>query len=201
MEETNTLRKAVFTVALVNLLYFTIEFLVALEIKSVCIFADSIDFIEDALINFLIFLSIFWTVEKKAKICMILSILMVIPGLTALWAAFQQIIGQQPPNALGISIIGFGALIINFSCAYFLATFKNNNCSLTKAAFLSARNDAISNILIIIAGIFTFIYSSIWYDIIVGLFITAINIDSAIKVFKSAQQEYIKKSKNINENY
>ena len=132
---------------------------------------------------------------------MILSVLMVIPGLTALWAAFQQIIGQQPPNALGISIIGFGALIINFSCAYFLASFKNNNCSLIKAAFLSARNDAISNILIIIAGIFTFIYSSIWYDIIVGLFITAINIDSAIKVFKSAQQEYIKKSKNINENY
>mgnify|MGYP001444379588 CR=1 FL=1 len=41
MEETNTLRKAVFTVGIVNLLYFTIEFLVALEIKSVCIFGIS----------------------------------------------------------------------------------------------------------------------------------------------------------------
>ncbi len=192
MKKKYSLREAVFIVAIVNLLYFIIEYAVAMEIRSVSIFADSIDFVEDALINFLIFFSIFWPIEKKAKIGMLLSVIMIIPGLTALLAGIQQIIHQQPPNAFGISVVGLGALFVNLSCAFFLAIYKNNNCSLTKAAFLSARNDTICNIIIIITGFLTLLHHSIWYDLIVGISITLINGESALKIFKSAQKDYTK---------
>lgn len=49
-----TLRRAVGIVALLNLAYFGIEFGVALTIGSVSLFADSIDFLEDAAVNGLI---------------------------------------------------------------------------------------------------------------------------------------------------
>tara|TARA_B100000029_G_C17506977_1_gene934835 strand:- start:357 stop:950 length:594 start_codon:yes stop_codon:yes gene_type:complete len=197
MKQKKTLRKAVFIVALANLLYFIIEFVVALNIRSVSIFADSIDFIEDASINFLIFFSISLSLKKRSCIGMILAVIMLIPAITAFWAAWQQIIDQQPPNPFGISITGFGALIINCSCAYFLSSFQNNRGSLTKAAFLSARNDAVANILIIITGFMTLIYYSIWQDIFVGLIIALINANSAFKVFKSAKNEYTKSMKPI----
>ena len=45
------LRRAVALVAVLNLAYFGIEFAVALSIGSVSLFADSIDFLEDASIN------------------------------------------------------------------------------------------------------------------------------------------------------
>ena len=48
------LRGAVRIVALLNLGYFGIEFAVAVAIGSVSLFADSIDFLEDASVNFLI---------------------------------------------------------------------------------------------------------------------------------------------------
>jgi Co/Zn/Cd efflux system component len=46
-------RKIVIVVALLNLAYFGVEFAVALAIGSVSLFADSIDFLEDASLNFL----------------------------------------------------------------------------------------------------------------------------------------------------
>lgn len=42
------LRRIVLIVALLNLAYFAVEFTVALTIGSVSLFADSVDFLEDA---------------------------------------------------------------------------------------------------------------------------------------------------------
>ena len=73
--------------------------------------------------------------------------------------------------------------------------FRNYSGSLTKAAFLSARNDAIANITIIIAGIITIFHASIWPDILVGLFIAYIRTESALEIYKKARNEL----KNIQE--
>src|SRR6266487_4606933 len=50
----NELRKIVLLVATLNLAYFGVEFAVAVAIGSVSLFADSIDFLEDTSVNFLI---------------------------------------------------------------------------------------------------------------------------------------------------
>ena len=75
MNYINSFRKAVFIVAILNLLYFFIEFMVALNIRSVSLLADSIDFIEDTSINFLIF-AISLTYLQRAKISIFLSFIM-----------------------------------------------------------------------------------------------------------------------------
>ena len=55
-----TLKHAVCFVAVANLAYFGIEFAVALNIGSVSLFADSIDFLEDAAVNLLILVALRW---------------------------------------------------------------------------------------------------------------------------------------------
>ena len=49
--------------------------------------------------------------------------------------------------------------------------YRDYSGSLTKAAFLSARNDAVANVAVIFAGIITMAYPSIWPDIIIGVII------------------------------
>jgi Co/Zn/Cd efflux system component len=56
-----TLSDAVRIVAILNAAYFGIEFAVALRIGSVSLFADSIDFLEDAAVNFLILFALAWS--------------------------------------------------------------------------------------------------------------------------------------------
>ena len=51
---TDRIRRAVLIVALLNLLYFFIEFAAAVMIGSASLFADSADFLEDTAINLLV---------------------------------------------------------------------------------------------------------------------------------------------------
>ncbi len=59
----------------------------------------------------------------------------------------------------------------------------------SKAAFLSARNDALANIAIILAGLVTLRWQSGWPDLVVGLGVAAINADAAKEVWEAARQE------------
>jgi Co/Zn/Cd efflux system component len=64
------LRRVVVVVALLNLAYFGVEFAVALAIGSVSLFADSIDFLEDASVNLLIAVALGWTAANRARLGM-----------------------------------------------------------------------------------------------------------------------------------
>src|SRR5688572_29337503 len=70
--EALNLRKVVIIVAVVNLAYFGVEFAVALAIGSVSLFADSIDFLEDASVNLLIAIALDWTATNRARVGMAL---------------------------------------------------------------------------------------------------------------------------------
>ncbi len=88
------------------------------------------------------------------------------------------------------SVTGTGALIINLSCALLLARFRHHAGSLTRAAFLSARNDAFANVAIISTGLVTLFTQSPWPDLVVGLCIALINADAAKEVWEAAREEH-----------
>ena len=72
-----------------------------------------------------------------------------------------------------------------------LTRYRRHSGSLTRAAFLSARNDAAANIAIIAAGLVTaFVWASAWPDLIVGLGIAALNADAAREVWQAAREEH-----------
>src|SRR5690349_5618899 len=111
------LRRVVGVVASLNLAYFGIEFTVALAIGSVSLFADSIDFLEDTSINFLILAALGWTAPRRALVGMMLAGILLIPGIATLWTAWEKFNAPVPPNPLPLSLAGVGALAVNLSCA------------------------------------------------------------------------------------
>ena len=184
------LRNVVVIVAALNLAYFGVEFAVALAIDSVSLFADSVDFLEDASVNFLIAIAIGWSATSRARVGMALAGILFIPGLATLWTAWEKFLVPMPPAPLPLSLAGGGALIVNLSCALMLVQFRAHSGSLTRAAFLSARNDVLANIAIIAAGFVTAYTLSGWPDLIVGLGIAAINADAAREVWSAAREEH-----------
>jgi Co/Zn/Cd efflux system component len=82
-----------------------------------------------------------------------------------------------------------GALAVNLTCAFLLAKFQNDGGSLSKAAFLSSRNDAIANLAILFAALVSAIWFSFWPDLLVGLGIALINLDSAKEILESVRDE------------
>jgi hypothetical protein len=67
------MRRIVRLAAILNLTYFGVEFAVALAIGSVSLFADSIDFLEDTAVNFLILLALDWSARNRARMGVVLA--------------------------------------------------------------------------------------------------------------------------------
>lgn len=185
----SAIRRTVFAVAALNLAYFGVEYAVATAIGSVALFADSIDFLEDASVNLLVLLGLGLAAFWRRIIGTGLAALILVPGLAALWTAWQKIGAPVPPEPIALGLTGFGALVVNGVCALLLARVRHQGGSLTRAAYLSARNDVVANVAIVLAGILTFATNSIWPDIVVGLGIAAMNADAAREVFEAAQRE------------
>lgn len=186
---TEALRSAVRRVARLNLGYFGIEFGVALGIGSVSLFADSVDFLEDASINFLILMALGWSVRRRSQLGMVLACILLVPGLATLWTAWAKFSDPIPPAPLLLSLTGAGALVVNLTCALMLVRYRAHAGSLSRAAFLSARNDVLANVAIVGAGLVTAYTLSVWPDLVVGLAIFLMNLDAAREVYGAARKE------------
>lgn len=184
------LRRVVLVVALLNLAYFAVEFSVALTIGAVSLFADSVDFLEDTSVNLLIAVALGWSAMARARVGMVLAGVLLVPALGMLWALWQKFAAPSPPEPFALSLTGAGALVVNVSCAFLLARFRRHGGSLMRAAFLSARNDALANVAIIAAGGVTAWTGSIWPDVVVGIGIAIMNIDAAREVWQAARGEH-----------
>jgi Co/Zn/Cd efflux system component len=133
------MRRIVRIVAILNLTYFGVEFAVALAIGSVSLFADSIDFLEDTAVSFLILLALGRSAWYRARMGMVLAGVLLVPGVATLWTGWRKFAVPVPPSPLALSLAGAGALLVNLSCATMLAHYRQHSGSLTRAAFLSAR--------------------------------------------------------------
>jgi len=184
------LRAVVRIVALANLGYFGVEFAVATTIGSVALFADSIDFLEDASLNGLILLGLYWSTRARARLGMLLAGVLLVPGVATLWSAWHAWHLGQFPAPAPLTLAGLGALLVNVSCAMLLARVRHVEGSLTRAAFLSARNDVFANLGIIGAGFVTALTRSLWPDLLVGLGIFVMNLDAAREVYTAARAEH-----------
>jgi len=183
-------RRVVTLVVLLNLCYFGVELSVALAIGSVSLLADSIDFLEDASVNLLVVAALGMTAVHRARVGMALAGILLVPGLATLWTAWDKLQTLSVPDPVPLSLAGAGALAVNLSCAFLLACYRRHGGSLIRAAFLSARNDALANIAIVATGFVTAWTLSAWPDLVVGLGIAALNADAAREVLSAARDEH-----------
>jgi Co/Zn/Cd efflux system component len=183
-------RKAVLVVALLNLAYFVVEFVVALLIGSVSLFADGVDFVEDTAINLLVFVAATWAARSRALVGRFLALVILVPALAALVAAVVKILRPVPPDFAPLSVTAVGALLVNVACALILVRHRDHPGGLARAAWLAARNDSLANVLIIAAGLLSLPLHSGWPDIVVGIGIGALNAGAAREVWREASEEH-----------
>jgi Co/Zn/Cd efflux system component len=200
------LKKTLLFVAVLNLVGFFFEVGLAAVIGAVSLFADSVDFLEDASLNLLVVLALGWSVAWRRRLGIVLAGLLLVPAAAALIVAGQRVgvaLGYDvlgygvetssglavPPSGSLLTLGGIGALAVNAIAAWTLVRVRHHGGGLVRAAYLSARNDVISNIAIIAAGMATMVTVSIWPDVIVGLIIIAINADAARDVYQAALRE------------
>ena len=122
---------------------------------------------------------------------MVLAGILLVPSVAALLTAVAKLADPVPPAPLPLTLAGAGALIVNLACAFALVRHRHHGSSLARAAFLSARNDAVANVAIIVAGFATAATLSGVPDLVVGIGIGALNIGAAWEVWRAAREEHL----------
>lgn len=182
-------RGAVLAIALLNLAFFGVEFAVSLSIRSVSLVADSADFLEDAAINLLIFFATAWTLRQRARVGTALAFFFLLPAVAAVWMVVVKVLDPARPQPLALSLTALAALAVNLTASALLMRHRNRHGSLARAAWLSARNDAIANLAIIAAALLSLVVVTGWFDIVVGVGIAVLNVGAAREVWIASRAE------------
>jgi len=183
------LRRTVLAVAILNFSYFFIEFAVALVAGSVSLLADSVDFLEDTSINLLIFVALGWPLARRALIGKAMAVIILGPAAVAGWQAVRRFADPVAPDVVPLVLASVGAIAINGTCAWLLARVRRHGGSLSRAAFLSARNDVLVNVAIILMAVVTAWSGSGWPDLVLGCFIILLALHAAYEVWEVSEEE------------
>jgi Co/Zn/Cd efflux system component len=183
------LRRVVLVVAGLNFAYFFVELAVALAAGSVSLLADSVDFLEDTSVNLLIFVALGWPLARRALLGKVMTLIMVVPASLAGWQAIQRFADPIAPDVVPLVLASLGAIAVNGTSAWLLTGVRHHGGSLSRAAFLSARNDVLVNVAIIAMGVVTLWTESGWPDLVLGCFIIVLAAHAAHEVWEVSEEE------------
>ncbi len=160
-----------------------IEIISGIFSGSSSLILDALDFIFDGANYFSSIYALDKTDAIKTLFWKIKGWIMVVTGIIIfLWIIYKYSIGWIPHGET-MTIIGFFALMVNIISTIILAKYQDNSLDI-RAVWLCTRNDAINNILIIIAGFLTIMFSSIYPDIVVSIWMGAIALWSGVTIIR-----------------
>ena len=181
-------KTALIMCAMLNLAMLFIEGSAGLWIGSAALLADAGDFLEDATVFGLAFVAVEWSERARAVAGLFQGFAMAGVGVAAVIQIVRRILEGGAPSSTLMGAVAVLALSVNGYCAYRLIRFRGGDASM-RAIWLSTRNDAMLNVLTIVAAVFIAITGSGWPDIIAGAIIASVNLWASIEVIRVASGE------------
>ncbi len=183
-KEQNVSLKTVFWIVLIiNLIMFFTEITGAFIAKSNALLADSLDMLADVFVYGLSLYVLSRGHQARVSASLVKGGLMLILGLFVIGEAVYKIINPVQPIADTISIIGIIAFVANLICLLLLVRHKNTDLNV-KSAWICTRNDVFANVSVVIAGILVGYFNSMWPDIVIGIGIALVVLESSIGIIK-----------------
>ena len=178
--------RAILWIALaLNGAMFVIELTAGLDEGSVALQADAIDFLSDtmtfALTLFVLGRALAWRASAGIAKASMMSVF----GVWVVGTAIRHSMGSGMPNPEVMGVVGFMALGVNLACAALFFRHRNGDSN-RRSVWLCSRNDAIGNVLVVLAGVGVFATDTAWPDIGVGLVMAMLELSSAYLIFRQA---------------
>lgn len=181
-------RKALWIALWVNLAMFVVEGIASLSSGSVSLMADAIDFFGDSA-NYILSLTVLsMGMLWRGRAAMVKGITMAVFGLVVWARAVWVVQAGITPEPLTMGAVGLLALAANVSVAAILFKFRGGDSDM-RSVWLCSRNDAISNIAVMVAALGVFGTGTAWPDLIVAAIMGTLAITAGISVVRHARSD------------
>lgn len=191
--------KSLLIVLCITALYMVAEFLGGFYTNSLALTADAGHMLGDVGALGLSFFAIWLTTKKapaentygyfRAEIfaAFINGVALVVIALAIIYEAYVRITMAQQIDALTMSVIAFGGLIVNIIGAFVLHAGSKENLNV-KGAFLHVIGDLLGSVGAIVAGLMIYFWHFYLADPIVSVIIAVLILYSSINLTNSAVQ-------------
>ena len=181
-------RRILWIALIVNAGMFLVEVGAGLQAGSLSLLADAVDFAGDAL-NYGVSLAVLASaLAWRARAAVLKALCMMGFGVYVLGAAVWALWHGGVPQHLTMGFVAVVALVANVSVAWMLYTFREGDANM-RSVWLCSRNDAISNLAVLLAAVGVFGTGSAWPDLLVAGLMAALALQGGWTVLQQARRE------------
>ena len=181
-------RKALWIALAVNATMFFVELIAGLQANSVSLLADAVDFAGDAA-NYALSLAVLsMALVWRSRAALVKGVTMFAYGVFVLARAGWMLHAGSVPEPLTMGVVGFIALLANAGVAVLLYAFRTGDANM-RSVWLCSRNDALSNLAVMLAALGVFGTGSAWPDLAVAGVMAALAISAGVSVVRQARGE------------
>ena len=182
------MKKALGIALALNIGMFFVEMVAAYLSHSTALQADALDFLSDSFAYGIAY----WAIDKsqrwRSATALTTSATHLSFGLWVLGIAFYRLWMGLTPVASIMGSVSVLALSANIGSAYALHKHRHKDSNMM-AVWIASRNDAINNILVMIAAGAVYLTASRWPDLAVAFFVAFIEITGAIQILRKVLAE------------
>ena len=185
-------RKALWIALAVNATMFFVELIAGLQANSVSLLADAVDFAGDAA-NYALSLAVLsMALVWRSRAAWIKGATMFAYGVFVLARAGWMLHAGSVPEPLTMGVVGFIALLANAGVAVLLYAFRTGDANM-RSVWLCSRNDALSNLAVMLAALGVFGTGSAWPDLAVAAVMATLALSAGWQVVRQARAELASK--------
>lgn len=181
-------KQILWIVIAINAAMFAVEMFGGALAGSQALKADALDFLGDALTYGISLWAIGKSLSIRANAALFKGLSLLVMGAWVFFSTVYQFFILQAPAAPLMGGIAVMALVANVASVLLLMRYKDGDANV-RSVWLCSRNDAISNVLVILASVAVFVTASAWPDLIVAVVMAFIFTRSALQIIKQALAE------------
>jgi Co/Zn/Cd efflux system component len=171
--------------AAANLLFFCLEFTLAIEARSASLFSDSIAFLEATSVSILMSSGRDWSMPGREAFARFSITIILIPTCFLFWMIAANYYGTAIPSAAPLAATGAVLLLTNIAC---LVMPKHGKFPHLAGSLSDVRNHAIMNAAVVLAAFLTWASGTMWPDTLAGLGILCVNARAAEHIWLAARE-------------
>ena len=181
-------RRALWIVVALNAGYGLVELVGGFIADSQVLKADAVDFVGDGLITFLGLLAVGWSLTWRARAALLQGLFLGALGLSVLGITAYRLVVPGHPEAEVMGLFGLVALVINVTAALMLIPHRTGDANV-RAVWLFSRNDAIGNLIVVIAAGLVALTGTSWPDLAAAFVIASLFLQSSWSIIRDARAD------------
>lgn len=182
-------KRILWVVIAINASMFCVEFFSSFIANSRALQADALDFLGDTLTYTITFLVIGRSSKSRASAALFKGFTLLLMGIWVAGGSIYNVFFSQLPNETIMGTVAISAFFANVVSALLLMRYRNGDANV-RSVWLCSRNDAINNLMVIVAAVAVYFTSSHWPDLIVAFFMSMMFLHSSAQIIKQAWREW-----------